>query len=61
VTKVEQAMALMRRLRELHAEVCDVQQRLTNVKREMGHPDDVQIERAFEMKRDIRRGCTQGP
>ena len=58
MTKAEEAYAVMRRLRELYSETSSEQQKLSRLKREMGHPSDEQIERAVEMKKDIRRGCT---
>ena len=36
----------MRRLRELYSETCFVQQTLSDLRREMGFPNDVQIEHA---------------
>jgi len=60
MTKAMEAYACMQRLRALHSEVCSEQQRLADLRREMGHPTD-EIERAVEMKKTIVRGCTQNP
>jgi hypothetical protein len=53
MTKPEEAMYLMRRLRELSAELSITQQRLADIRYAMGSPDDATIERAVENGTEI--------
>ena len=61
MTKSQEAQGCSRQIHYLEMEIAQLQSRRSRLKHEMGHPDDEQIERAVEMGKDIRRGCTCDP
>jgi hypothetical protein len=61
MTKVQETMKLLRRLEELKSEMASTHDRLRDLHQQMGHPPKEQIERAAEMGKEIRRGCTEDP
>jgi hypothetical protein len=60
-TKPQQYLELMRQARLAEMDAYHLRQRANTLKREMGHPDDEQIERAAKAGKEIVRGCEDGP
>jgi hypothetical protein len=60
-TKPQEVQRLQTRIRDLESEAANARRQLAEVKREMGNPSVEQIERAIEMGKDIRGGCTCEP
>ena len=58
-TKAEQTWALVKKLRSMRSEMRSEELRLDQLLHAMGNPSLEQVESAVEMKKDIRRGCTE--
>jgi hypothetical protein len=60
-TRPQRYLSLLQRAKLLESEAAYLRAQAAEVKREMGPPSDDQIERAVDMKQDIRQGCTCDP
>ena len=58
MTKPQRYLELMRQARLLEDEAYHVRQNASNLRRDMGHPDDEQIEYAARDGKEIKGGCT---
>jgi len=58
-TKAQQAHRIMQKLHDIHLEAAGMQCELSELKRQMDHPTEEQIEQAALDGKEIVRGCTQ--
>jgi hypothetical protein len=61
MTKPQAVQVLLQRLKWLEMEMADIHRQIRRLREQMGHPSQEQIERAADMGKEIRHGCTEDP